>query len=249
MISYFFSPMLDLIYISHLHRGRQKSLAYAFGLAKAFSAPLSLLPSSKLGESDWGPMSIWSPSRKTEQGMPYASILTGTSKERFSLYLLGKPSQPAKSNYQSYQIIQRLVDLGLPILWIPYDYCFKHIQNIWITNNGPGLTDHRLKHLIGANFLPRVFQMTGHSLTRIHWNNISYIPPKTGYFFDFGSPKLALELRKNDINLTIYPIPSTGTRLTTSHFQGLSAAQHPILFLPLSTESSLSLAKTVYCTA
>lgn len=241
--------MLDLIYISHLHRGRQKSLAYAFGLAKAFSAPLSLLSSSKLGESNWGKMPIWSPSRKVQKGIPYGSIVNGTSKESFSLYLLGKPSQPAKSNYQSYPIIQRLVDLGFPILWIPYDYCFKRIQNIWITSNDPGLTDHRLKQLIGANFLPRVFQMTGRSLTRIHWNNISHIPQKTGYAFDFGSPALEGELRKNDINLTIYPIPAMGPGLTTSHFQGFSSAQHPILFLPLASKSSPILAKTVYLTA
>lgn len=241
--------MLDLIYISHLHRGRQKSLAYAFGLAKAFSAPLSLMSSSNLGDPKWGKMPIWSPSTKGRQEIPYVSSLGRTSKERFSLYLLGKPSQPAKSNYPAYPIIQRLVDLGFPILWIPYHYDFERIQNIWITNNGQGLTDHRLKQLIGANFLPKVYQMSDGSLTRIHWNNIAYIPQETRGFYDFSCPNLEVELQKNEINLTIYPVSSTSSKLTTDHFQGLSSVQHPVLFLPLSTESSHTPVEAAYLTA
>lgn len=241
--------MLDLIYISHLHRGRQKSLAYAFGLAEAFSAPLSLVSSSNLGESNWDKISIWNPNRKAQKQMPYPSPLRVKRNESFSLYLLGRPSQPAKSNYQSYQIIQRLVDLGYPILWIPYDYTFERVQNVWVTHNEPGLTDHRLKQLIAANFLPKVFRMKDHSLTRIHWNNISHIPQGGKSSRDFNSPDLEIELRKNHIDLTIYPVSVGDAKPSTIHSQGFSCIQHPILFLPLLAEGHPVPNRAAYLTA
>ncbi len=238
--------MLDLIYISHLQQGKQKSLAYALGLAKAFAAPLSLLPSTYLGEMDKGAMSIWRPSRpKHDLPTSRESIFRRSRKEKFSLYLLGKSSQPAKSNYQSYQIIQRLVGLGFPILWIPFDFPFQRIKNILITNNGPGLTDHKLKQLLAANFLPRVFQIENNLLSRIHWNNISHIRNDAANKLDFSCPNLEAELQRNEIDLTVYPI---NHQLTTVHWQGISSANYPLLFLPLSSRKITAPEKAAYLT-
>lgn len=242
--------MLELIYITHLYPGKQKNLAYALGLAKAFSAPLSLFSSARLDDPSRGKISIWSPDLNAKRsGWSDVSNFSRIRKEHFSLYLLGKPNQPAKSNNQSYRIIQRLVDLGFPILWLPFDYPFRGIKSVLFAGNGPGLTEHKVKQLIAANFLPRVFQVINSTLSRIHWNNISHIDKETQRGLDFSCPILNAELIKNEIDLTVYPIDVTVSPFTTIDWRAVSSVQHPLLFLPLGTQDTITSHEKAYLTA
>lgn len=233
--------MLDLIYITHLHPGRQKNLAFAFGLAKRFSAPLSLLPSSGLGDPNTGKMSIWRPKKNRQ--------MSRTRMENLPLYVLGEPSQPAKNNNQSCLIIQRLVNLGFSILSIPYNQSFHGIHNVLFAGNTPGMTDHRIKHLIGALFLPKVFEIRNNALKRIHWNNISQIDEESPHKLNFNAPSLATALSKHEIDLIIYPVDASNSTRTTIYWQGLSGVQRPVLFLSLSSQKISAPKKTAYLTA
>lgn len=242
--------MLDLIYVTHLYPGKEKNLAYALGLAKAFSAPLSLFSSARLDNPSSGKISIWSPDSEVKRsGSSNESKFPRTQKELFSLYLLGKPSQPAKNSLQSYRIIQRLVDLGFPILWLPFNYPFRGIKSVLFAGNGPGLTENKVKQLIAANFLPRVFQVMNSTLTRIHWNNISHIDQDTQQGLDFSCPSLNAELIRNEIDLTVYPIDSNVSPFSTIDWRGISSAQHPLLFLPLGAQAPRTSRQEAYSTA
>ncbi len=234
--------MLDLIYITHLHPGKQRTLAYAFGLAKALSSPLSLLSSANLGEPESGKMSIWTPKNREVQDSlraGYKPIKYRQRNKRLPLYILGKSSQTARRECSSYQIIQRLLDLGFPLLILPFDQPFTGIRNVLFAGNAPGLTDHRLKHFIAATFLPRAFQFENARLKRIHWNNISHIPRKHSASIDFDSPDLKAEIEQRKIDLTIFPIShsTSGERKNKAILRQITAAQHPILLLPLLAET------------
>lgn len=241
--------MLDLIYITHLHPGKQRTLAYAFGLAKALSSPLSLLPSTSLGDPEGRKMPIWTPKRRETSNSMRASnklIKYQKRKKHLPLYILGKSNQSAIRERLTYQIIQRLIDLDFPTLILPYNHAFTGIRNVLFAGNAPGLTDHRLKHFIAATFLPRAFQLENAGLKRIHWNNISHIPSKHRAAIDFDCPNLKVELEQHEIDLTIFPIgySASGERRNRAILRQITAAQHPILLLPLLAETSTFVGET-----
>ncbi len=236
--------MLDLIYITHLHPGKQKTLAYAFGLAKALSSPLSLLPSTSLGEPEGGKMPIWTPKKRETRNSMRASNKWGKYQKRkkhLPLYILGKSNQSAIRERLAYQIIQRLIDLDFPTLVLPHNHPFSGIRNVLFAGNAPGLTDHRLKHFIAATFLPRAFQLENVGLKRIHWNNISHIPRRNRSVIDFNCSQLKAEMAQHQIDLTIFPMgsPTSNEGENLDALQQILAAKHPVLLLPLRPEPSV----------
>lgn len=241
--------MLDLIYITHLHPGTQRTLAYAFGLAKALSSPLSLLSSANLGEPEREKMPIWTPKNREVRNSLSAShkpIKYRQRNKRLPLYILGKPGQSTIRERLSYPIIRLLLDLGFPLLVLPFDQPFTGIRNVLFAGNAPGLTDHRLKHFIAATFLPRAFQLENARLKQIHWNNISHIPSKRRASIDFDCPDLKAEMEQHEIDLTIFPIghSTSGERRNEATLRQIAAAQHPILLLPLLTETPTFVGET-----
>lgn len=234
--------MLDLIYITHLHPGKQKTLAYAFGLAKALSSPLSLLPSTSLGEPEGGRMPIWTPKKRDRGNSMRASkklVKYQKRKKHLPLYILGKSNQSAIRERLAYQIIQRLIDLDFPTLILPHNHSFSGIRNVLFAGNAPGLTDHRLKHFIAATFLPRAFQLENAGLKRIHWNNISHIPSRNRAVVDFNCSQLKAEMTQHQIDLTILPIGSSPSdeEENLDALPQILSAKHPILLLPLRPET------------
>lgn len=233
--------MLDLMYITHFHPGTQRTLAYAFGLAKALSSPLSLLPSTSLGEAGGGKMPIWTPKkRETRNNMRASNKLVKYQKRKkhLPLYILGKSNQSAIRERLTYQIIQRLIDLDFPTLVLPYNHAFSGIRNVLFAGNAPGLTDHRLKHFIAATFLPRAFQLENARLKRIHWNNISHIPRRNQSAVNFDCAQLKAEMTQHQIDLTIFPMGNSPVNEGESldALQQVLSAKHPVLLLPLRPE-------------
>lgn len=240
--------MIDLMYITHLDRGKQKNLAYAFELAKSFSSPLSLLPVFRLNDPDHGKLSIWTPSKnkvkKEKDGL--LSAVTGTKKTTIKkstpLFLLGKSNPSNRSNHKTYKVIKQVICSGFPLLVLPYDYPFKRIRKVLFTGNAPGLTDHPLKHQIAANFLPRAYQLSETKLMRIHWNNIGNIAESKSPALNFCLSNLNINIERYQIDLAVFPVQG---RLLSSAFydsfelRKLLQCSCPALLIPLSTETTI----------
>jgi hypothetical protein len=197
---------LEFIYISHLKKNKQKNLAYALGVAKAFSGSLSLLPACQLQDHARKKIPIWKPQRQKEAAFQMYSISNGSRnrawQQRQPVFLLGKPHRACALETMVPVLAKQILDAGYPLFLLPFDHTFEGIKNVLFTGNTQGLTDHFLQHQIAARFLPKAYKLENATLEQIHWNNIWKI---AGHYNLDGLASYNEHLQHHNIDLIVLP--------------------------------------------
>lgn len=231
--------MFKFIYQASPIRAKYKSLGYAVQFAKALSGDLSV----KVGRRSeprfsafktlaQGALSLAAQGSNTES--IYDFVAQGSSHETPDLIMAGKRLSNSKQACDEISTLQTMYSARVPVLLIPYGYALKGVQNILFAGNAPGLMDEPLLHRLISVFLPRAWHIKDFSFKRIHWNNVSLMPPASSSANFLPMDTLAQELKNKSIDLILTSVPQieSDTELNFWTREMIGKIQVPILLFP-----------------
>jgi hypothetical protein len=227
--------MVEVMYFTHLRKGRQRGLAYALHLCKAFSGKLSLLPAGSLHRPQSKGIPIW----RAPGWVDHRPVKDGTAlvkEQTRKLVVCVKPSSVARESFfKDWIYWHKLLKSDLPLLFIPSDYDYRPLKHFLLLGGGPGMADHWLKHLLAATFLPRAYSLQDQEVKVIHWNNICMLPvAEDGDFPPISPVLLNRHIEQNGIDLITL---EGASHYTYRYLQFLFQCACPALVLPLQPQA------------
>lgn len=239
--------MLDFIYITSMRKGKQKSLAYALGLAKAFSNQLFILPTHRLDDPQSGKILIWKPEEPKNRDQAILSefgrsINYRIKKQNLPIFFLGRFNPKVNPDPLEYEIARQIMSLGFPIFILPFNCPYQKIRKVLFTGNAPGLPGHPLKNQIAATFLPKAFKLEQSEIKRIHWSNICFLPECNWLKTPFSCKYLTSTIQDHNIDLVVLPfnnMPDSNCSAASRVFQEMLCGKTPTLLIPSSTKEMM----------